>query len=51
MNKLLGTTLMATALTMSAASALATDAVRETRAVDARITRVKLDGVVDLVVR
>lgn len=51
MNKLLGSTLMATALTMIAASALATDAVRETRAVDARITRVKLDGVVDLVVR
>lgn len=51
MNKLLGTTLMATALTMSTATALATDAVRETRAVDARVNRVKLDGVVDLVVR
>jgi hypothetical protein len=51
MNKLLGTTLMATALTMSAGAALATDAVREARAIDARVTRVKLDGVVDLVVR
>jgi len=51
MNKLLGTTLMATAMTMSAGAALANDAVREARAVDARVTRVKLDGVVDLVVR
>jgi hypothetical protein len=51
MNKLLGTTLLGTALAMSAGAALASDAVREARAVDARVTRVKLDGVVDLVVR
>ena len=51
MNTLLGTTLMATALTLGASAALAADIVRETRAVDARVTRVKLDGVVDLVVR
>jgi hypothetical protein len=51
MNKLLGTTLMATALTLSAGAALAADLVREARTVDARVTRVKLDGVVDLVVR
>ena len=51
MNNLLGTTLLGTALAMSAGAALASDAVREARAVDARITRVKLDGVVDLVVR
>lgn len=51
MNTLLGTTLMATALTLTAGAALAADMVRETRAVDARVTRVKLDGVVDLVLR
>ena len=51
MNKLLGTTLMATALTLSMGAALAADMVRETRPVDARVTRVKLDGVVDLVLR
>lgn len=51
MNKVLGTTLMATALTLSAGAALAADVVRESRTVDARVTRVKLDGVVDLVVR
>lgn len=51
MNKLLGTTLLATALTMSTGAVLAADVVRESRQVDARVTRVKLDGVVDLVVR
>ena len=51
MNKLLGTTLLATVFTLTAGAALAADMVRETRAVDARVTRVKLDGVVDLVVR
>jgi hypothetical protein len=50
MNKLLGTTLMASALTLSAGAAPAADLVRESRPVDARATRVKLDGVVDLVV-
>lgn len=51
MNKLLGTTLMATALTLGTGAALAADIVSETRAVDARVSRIKLDGVVDLVVR
>lgn len=51
MNQLLGTTLLAAALTLTAGAALAADIVRETRTVDARVTRVKLDGVVDLVVR
>mgnify|MGYP000079257444 CR=1 FL=1 len=51
MHTMLKTTLMATALAFSASGALAADIVRETRTVDARITRVKLDGVVDLVVR
>lgn len=51
MHKLLGTTLMATALTLGASAAIAADVVRETRVVDARVSRVKLDGVVDLVVR
>ena len=51
MNKLLGNTLMATVLTLGAGAVLAADFVRETRAVDARVSRIKLDGVVDLVVR
>jgi hypothetical protein len=51
MNKLLGTTLMISSLALSASAALAADLVREARTVDARVTRVKLDGVVDLVVR
>jgi len=50
MNSFLGTTLMATALVLGSGSALA-DEIREARAVDARVSRVKLDGVVDLVVR
>jgi hypothetical protein len=36
---------------LSASAALAADLVRESRTVDARVTRVKLDGVVDLVGR
>lgn len=51
MNKLIRTTLMASALALSTGAACAADLVRETRAVDTRVTRVKLDGVVDLVVR
>jgi len=50
MNKLLGSTLMATTLLLAAGSALAED-IREARAVDARVSRIKLDGVVDLVLR
>jgi hypothetical protein len=51
MNKLLGTTLMATTLSLSAGAVLGADVVRESRQVDTRVTRVRLDGVVDLVVR
>lgn len=51
MNKLLGSTLAASILMLGASSALAADLIREARTVDARVTRVKLDGVVDLVVR
>lgn len=51
MNKLLGTTLMASALALGASAALAADLVRESRPVDARVTRIKLEGVTDLVVR
>jgi len=50
MNTLLGTTLMATALMLGAGSACAEE-IREARAVDARVSRIKLDGVVDLVLR
>jgi len=50
MKKLLGTALMAAALSMTATNAMAEE-VRETRAVDAKVTRVKLGGVVDLTVR
>ena len=50
MNTFLGSTLMATALFLAGGNALADD-IRETRAVDARVSRIKLDGVVDLVVR
>lgn len=51
MNKLLGTTLAASILMLGAHTAFAADVIREARAVDARVTRVKLDGVVDLVLR
>ena len=51
MNKLLGATLAASTLMLGASSAFAADVIREARTVDARVTRVKLDGVVDLVLR
>lgn len=51
MNKLLATALAAATLTMSAQPALADELVRESRAVDAKVTKVKLGGVVDLTVR
>jgi hypothetical protein len=51
MNKLLGTALMATTLSMTATAAVADEQVRETRPVDAKVTRIKLGGVVDLTVR
>jgi hypothetical protein len=47
MNKLFGTAILATSL-LAAHSALAADLASETRSIDARITNVRLNGVVDL---
>lgn len=49
MNKLLGTALMATTLSLTATAAMAED-VKENRPVDAKVTRVKLGGVIELTV-
>ena len=49
MNKLLTAAFVAGSLTLAAGPVLAGDAARETRAVDAKVTKVKLGGVVDLV--
>ena len=49
MNKLLTAALVAGSLTLAAGPVLAGEAARETRAVDAKVTKVKLGGVVDLV--
>ena len=49
MNKLLTAALVAGSLTLAAGPVLAGDAARETRVVDAKVTKVKLGGVVDLV--
>ncbi|WP_288378502.1 head GIN domain-containing protein [uncultured Massilia sp.] len=51
MNTLLKPAAFFTALALLAAPALADEVVRESRNVDARVTKVKLGGVVDLVVR
>jgi hypothetical protein len=51
MNKLLGTAILAATLSTTFQSALAADMANETRAVDARITHVRLNGVVDLRVK
>ena len=51
MKNLLKPIVLATAFTLLAGPALADEQVRENRSVDARVTRVKLGGVVDLVVR
>ncbi|WP_229429137.1 head GIN domain-containing protein [Massilia sp. ST3] len=51
MQKLLTAALVAGSLALAAGPVLADDAVRETRAVDAKVTKVKLGGVVDLVLR
>ena len=51
MNKFLGMALTAAALSLPAASAIADELVTETRAVDARIVKVKLDGVINLRVK
>jgi hypothetical protein len=49
MNKLIGTALVATTLSL-AIHAAAADEVRESRAIDAKVTRIKLGGVVALTV-
>jgi hypothetical protein len=50
MNKLLGTALVATTLSLATHAAFAADQVRESRTVDAKVTRIKLGGVVSLTV-
>jgi hypothetical protein len=50
MNKLLGTALVATTLTLATHAAFADDQVRESRPVDAKVTKIRLGGVVSLVV-
>jgi hypothetical protein len=51
MHTLLTAAFVAGSLALAASPACADEAVRETRSVDARVTKVKLGGVVDLVVR
>jgi hypothetical protein len=51
MNKLLGTALAATTLSLASHAAFASDDVRESRPVDAKVTKVKLGGVIGVVVR
>ncbi|MCA1855898.1 DUF2807 domain-containing protein [Massilia oculi] len=51
MKKLLSTAAVAATFALVASPSLADDIVRENRSVDARVTKVKLDGIVDLVVR
>jgi hypothetical protein len=50
MNKLIGTALVATSLSLFTQAAFAADDVRESRAVDAKVTRIKLGGVLSLTV-
>jgi hypothetical protein len=51
MKKLLSAAAVATTFALFASPALADDVVRETRSIDARVSKVKLGGVVDLVLR
>ena len=51
MNKLIGSALLATTLSMAMHGALADDVVRETRNVDAGVSKVRLGGVIRLDVR
>jgi hypothetical protein len=51
MKKLLSAAAVAATLGLAASPSMADDIVRENRSVDARVTKVKLDGIVDLVVR
>lgn len=48
MNRLLGTAFIATTLSLAAHSVIAAEMASETRSVDARVTKVRLGGVVDL---
>ena len=51
MKKLLSAAAVAATLALVASPSFANDVVRENRSVDAKVTKVKLDGIVDLVVR
>jgi len=51
MKKLLSAAAVAATLALVASPGIANDLVRENRSVDAKVTKVKLDGIVDLVVR
>ncbi len=51
MKNLIGTAFVAATLSLIASSALADEMVRESRTINAKVTKVKLGGVVDLVVR
>lgn len=51
MKKLLSAAAVAATLALVASPVIADDVVRENRSVDAKVTKVKLDGVVDLVLR
>lgn len=51
MNRLIGTTLATAVLTFAAAPAAAGEVVSETRTVDARVVKIKLDGVINLHVK
>ena len=51
MKKLLSAAAVAATLALVASPSLADEIVRENRSVDARVTKVKLDGVIDLVLR
>jgi hypothetical protein len=51
MNKLIGTALSAAALTFAAAPSAAGEVVSESRAVDGRVVKIKLDGVINLHVK
>jgi hypothetical protein len=48
MNKLFGMAVMATALTVAAGSAVADERVSQQRAIDARVVKVKLGGIINL---
>jgi hypothetical protein len=51
MNKLIGTAIMAASLGLGANAAFAAEQITETRAVDARVVKIRLNGIVNLNVR